>query len=215
VLVARRAVRTYSAAMTRKIELMPLNQVTGADKNPKKHAHDDISRSIGRFGYVEPVVLDERTGRLVAGHGRIQALRVAQKKGDAPPQGVEERDGTWLVPVLRGWSSRSDTEAQAYLVASNHLTTKGGWENGELVQLLQGLEQQAALEGTGYTSDDIAALLDGLADEAEESSNKAPKSEHGPDNVFQVLVEVDGEDAQADLIGKLEREGFKCRPLVF
>lgn len=199
----------------RRLEMMPLRDITGAEKNPKKHAHDDISKSIGRFGYVEPVVLDERTNRLVAGHGRIQALRAARKKGEAPPQGVEERDGEWFVPVMRGWASRSDTEAQAYLVASTHLTTKGGWEDGELVEMLQALEAQAALDGTGYNSDDIAGLIDSLTD-ADEEAEKKPKAEHNDvGNVFQVLVEVSSEDSQADLIERLEREGFKCRPLVF
>lgn len=145
----------------RRLELMPLAAVTGAEKNPKKHAHEDIGKSIGRFGYVEPVVLDERTQRLVAGHGRVQALRAAKVKGEAPPQGVEVNDkGEWLVPVLRGWASRSDTEAQAYLVASNSLTTKGGWENAQLAELLQSLAQQQALDGTGF---DEAAIDEVLA----------------------------------------------------
>ena len=151
----------------RRIELMPLNAIMGAERNPKKHAHEDIGRSIGRFGYVEPCVLDERTSRLVAGHGRVQALRVAKKKGDAPPQGIELREGEWFVPVLRGWASRSDAEAQAYLVASNNLTTKGGWQNGELLELLQDLERQAALDGTGYDSEDLEALLKAVALEQE------------------------------------------------
>lgn len=149
----------------RRLELMPLAAVTGAEKNPKKHAHEDIQKSIGRFGYVEPVVLDERTQRLVAGHGRVQALRAAKVKGEQPPQGVEVNDrGEWLVPVLRGWASRSDTEAQAYLVASNNLTTKGGWENAGLAELLREFEVQAALDGTGFGTADIDALLSKTAD---------------------------------------------------
>ena len=151
----------------RKIEMMPLNAITGAQKNPKRHSHEDIEKSISRFGYVEPVVLDERTGRLVAGHGRVQALRVAKKTGDKPPQGVVEKGGEWLVPVLRGWASRSDTEAEAYLVASNHLTTKGGWDDGELAKLLQSLNEQAALDGTGFDSSSIDEVLR-RASEAEE-----------------------------------------------
>lgn len=147
-------------AQARRLELMPLAAITGADKNPKQHAHEDIGKSIGRFGYVEPVVLDERTNRLVAGHGRVQALRAAKIKGDTPPQGVEVNDkGEWLVPVLRGWESRSDAEASAYLVASNNLTTKGGWENSGLTELLRDLETQSALEGTGFDVADVDAFI--------------------------------------------------------
>ena len=161
----------------RRLELMPLNAITGAEKNPKRHANEDIGKSIGRFGYVEPCVLDERTHRLVAGHGRVQALRVAKKAGEKPPQGVEERDGEWFVPVLRGWASRSDTEAQAYLVASNHLTTKGGWENAGLLEMLQSLEKQAALDGTGYGPEDLDALLKSVALEQEPDEGKTDPDE--------------------------------------
>lgn len=162
----------------RRLELMPLRDITGAENNPKKHANEDIGKSIGRFGYVEPVVLDERTQRLVAGHGRVQALRVARKKGDAPPQGVELRDGEWFVPVLRGWASRSDAEASAYLVASNNLTTKGGWENAGLAELLQSLAQQQALDGTGFDEDAIDGLLKEVALE-----QKAKEGNMDPDDV--------------------------------
>lgn len=145
--------------MTRRLEMMSLATLTGASRNPKRHANEAISTSIGRFGYVEPIVLDERTGRLVAGHGRMQALRASKVAGQSPPQGVEVREGEWLVPVLRGWASRSDTEAQAYLVASNNLTTKGGWDNGELGALLKELAAQQALDGTGFAEADIEAVL--------------------------------------------------------
>lgn len=199
--------------MARRIELMALNSLVGAQKNPKRHSDEEIRASIGRFGYVEPCVHDERTGRLVAGHGRVEALRAAKLKGDSPPQGVEIRDGEWFVPVLRGWASRSDTEAEAYLVASNQLTTKGGWDDTELASLLEGLEKQSALEGTGYSADDVDDLLSGLA--ADDKKSRKRERENDVANVFQVLVEVSGEDAQATLIDKLEKDGFKCRPLVF
>ena len=150
----------------RRLEMMPLNAITGADSNPKRHDDVGIGASIGRFGYVEPVVIDERTGRLVAGHGRTQALRVAKAAGATPPQGVEMGDdGVWMVPVLRGWASRSDTEAEAYLLASNQLTQTGGWDNASLGEMLKSLEAQGALEGTGFDEEGIAQVLKDAAAE--------------------------------------------------
>ena len=58
---------------TTRIEYVPLDQLKKAPRNPKAHS-DDIKTSIGRFGYVEPIVVDERTGCIVAGHGRREAL---------------------------------------------------------------------------------------------------------------------------------------------
>lgn len=148
----------------RKLELMSLASITGADRNPKRHASTELGKSIGRFGYVEPVVLDERTGRLVAGHGRVEALRVERHKGGRPPEGVVEKDGEWFLPVLRGWSSRSDAEASAYLVASNRLTELGGWDEAELGALLKELSEQQALEGVGFDEEQLREALDAAID---------------------------------------------------
>jgi DNA modification methylase len=147
----------------RRMEYMLVEELAPALKNPKKHAERDLDLSVGRFGYTEPVLMDERTGRLVAGHGRVEALRRLQAKGDLPPEGVVDRGGKWLVPVVRGWSSRSDQEAEAYLLASNQLTVAGGWDNNSLVDMLGELEAAHALEGVGFSRDEISKLLDSVA----------------------------------------------------
>jgi DNA modification methylase len=151
-------------AMTqRRLEYMPLDELKGAPRNPKRHS-SDIPVSIGRFGYTEPIVLDERTGRMVAGHGRRTALMQMRAAKQEPPEGVQVHEsGQWLVPVLRGWSSRSDTEADAYLLASNRLTEAGGWENAELDKLLLELHEQDALHGLGFDSAYLTELLDSAA----------------------------------------------------
>jgi hypothetical protein len=143
----------------RRLEHMPLDELCKAKRNPKAHDLDTIQTSVGRFGYVEPVVIDERTGLLVAGHGRRKALQLMKRRGDAPPQGVTVGEsGDWLVPVLRGWSSRSDTEAEAYLVASNRLTETGGWHDADLAEMLRDLRVQDALDGVGFSDEELAAL---------------------------------------------------------
>lgn len=143
----------------RQLVYMPLSSIQGATKNPKQHAAEAISTSIGRFGYIEPVVLDERTGRLVAGHGRIESLRAKKLTGEPPPEGVKDENGEWLVPVLRGWKSRSDTEAQAYLLASNQLTFAGGWDEGQLSAMLAELDASKALDGVGFSDEELQRLL--------------------------------------------------------
>ena len=35
------------------------------------------------------------------------------------PNRIKEKDGEWLVPVLKGISFNDDNEAQAYLIADN------------------------------------------------------------------------------------------------
>lgn len=42
--------------------------------NPKDHDLEELKRSFLRFGFVQPILVDETSGRIVAGHGRVQAL---------------------------------------------------------------------------------------------------------------------------------------------
>ncbi len=151
-----------TASRATRLDWMPLGQLQPAKRNPKQHS-SEIGTSIGRFGYVEPIVLDERTGRIVAGHGRREALLAMRKRGEAPPAGVRAEGEEWLVPVLRGWASRSDAEAEAYLLASNKLTEAGGWDNEQLAGLLKDLDAQDALDGVGFTDAELEALLGEVA----------------------------------------------------
>lgn len=147
--------------MTRRIEYMPLDGIRPATKNVKAHDIGAINQSMGRFGYVEAVQLDERTERLVAGHGRLDTLRAMRKDNQPAPPGVEVRDGAWWVPVARGWASKDDAEAKAYLIASNRLVELGGWDEAARDAVLQELAQagEDALAGTGYDTADVDRLL--------------------------------------------------------
>lgn len=100
--------------MKRRLEFMTLASLKEAKKNPKDHDVALIVESIRRFGLGEAPLLDERTGRLVAGHGRLEALRQLQQSKATPPAGVLQRGKHWLVPVQRGWSSKNDREAEGY-----------------------------------------------------------------------------------------------------
>jgi len=150
-------------ATARRIEYMRLDDIKPAPRNPKQHDRAAIGASVDRFGLSEVPLLDERTGRLVAGHGRLEDILARAERGDEPPDGVRvARDGQWTMPVVRGWASRSDAEAEAYLVASNRLTERGGWDDSALASLLSDLAaaDAALLEVTGYDPDDLTRLIE-------------------------------------------------------
>lgn len=137
----------------------PLDSIEGAHRNPKEHDLDGIVASIARHGFVEPLILDERTGRLLGGHGRVEALVAMRAAGEAPPEGLTPE---WEVPVVR-LRSRSDADADALLVALNGLTIKGGWNEAELASMLEELAAtDLGLVGTGYSSDDLDRMMAGL-----------------------------------------------------
>lgn len=153
---------TAPADAPRHLEYLPLSQIQRAVHNPKRHATDRIAGSIGRFGLGEVPMLDERTGRLVAGHGRYDDLLARHEQGQAPPDGVlVGDDGEWLMPVLRGWRSRSDADAEAYLIASNRTTELGGWDDTELADMLSriGAAEPELVDVAGYSGTELADLL--------------------------------------------------------
>lgn len=154
-----------SDAAERRLDYVPLDDIAGTDGNPKEHDLPAVIRSIASLGYTAPVMLDERTGRLILGNGRLAALRVIRayvngddieeryeplfgekpvKKGLSgadgaarPPGGIRiDGDGRWLVPVVRGWASADDDHARAAVIADNQLTIKGGWDERALAEWL-------------------------------------------------------------------------------
>lgn len=143
----------------RAITYLRLDEIVHAPRNPKRHADEQIGRSIAHHGLAEVPLRDDRTGRLVAGHGRHEQLQDMHAASETPPDGVlVAEDGMWLMPVVTGWASRSDADAEAYLVASNQLTMVSGWENAVLTEVLADLEETALLDLTGFTKSDLDRL---------------------------------------------------------
>lgn len=129
-------------------------------RNPKLHANDLIGKSIARFGMVEPVVIDQRTGFIMSGHGRVETLQKMLADGATPPEGITvAADGDWLIPAVTSWASRNDIEAEAALIALNRTTEMGGWESQSLADILVSLTAADALSGVGYTDTDLSLLL--------------------------------------------------------
>jgi DNA modification methylase len=145
----------------RRLEYIPLSEIKPAKRNPKRHALSELGASFEQFGYVEPVVIDERTGLLVAGHGRREELLELRKAGETPPDGIQVRADEWLVPVLRGWASKTDDEAEAFLLTSNRLVELGAWYKDELAHVIADIQArgQIKLQSLGWAQAEIEAFV--------------------------------------------------------
>lgn len=185
-----------SSPTTRQIEHLSLSELRPDPRNPKGHSVETIDASVGRFGFVEPIVIDGRTGLIISGHGRTKTLRAMFDRGETPPEGVRVNEaGEWLIPVVAGWASRTDTEANAALIAFNRTSEVGGWVDDALLGLLDELSQvEDGFEGVGYSERDLADLqsllsgppdLDDLADEWDVESGL--KDDDTPNTVKIVL----------------------------
>lgn len=140
----------------RYIEYLALDTIPLAIRNPKGHAAKVIRESIDRHGFAEAPMIDERTGRLIAGHGRFADLETRRAAGEGAPDDIKvDAEGRWLVPVQRGWASRDDAEAEAYLLTSNQASIAGGWIDAELAPLIIDLQAGPGLAGVGFTTDDL------------------------------------------------------------
>lgn len=211
----------HTGRRDRSITYVRLDEIQGADVNPKAHDGPGIARSVGDFGLAELPLLDERTGRLVAGHGRIEDLRSRKATGGvAPPDLRIDDDGEWLVPVQAGWSSKNDAHARAYVAASNKLSENGGWDKDLLGAYLGDLNAHGLLELAGFTVEEMDDLLDdgdagGQPDPPPEASGDIEQRVH--DVIAQALLDEFGDtgvawaaasDAAAVCVKRLKAEAL-------
>jgi hypothetical protein len=201
--------------LARWLELLPLDELLRrpAPRNPKKHLEQGIRESITRHGFVEAPTIDERTGRLVAGHGRLNDLAERHKAGEEPPEGVElSEDGTWMVPVQRGWASRTDQDAEAFVIAANALTIAGGWDEDMLAEMLRDYQDEPDwLAGTGYDEKSIVSFLASTGSLSDDDA--APDQSALLTHQQAVMVECADDEEQRLLIERLTKEGYTCRAL--
>lgn len=146
-----------------RIQYTRLDKIKRDPQNPKEHDLGALSESFERFGFVAPIGVNETTGFLIFGHGRLDELERAKIAGDDPPEGIKvnKSDGMWRVPVIRG-VSLSDDDGSAYIVADNRLVELGGWDDPKLAEMLMavaGGDAEAGLKGVGFDGDDLDRLI--------------------------------------------------------
>lgn len=199
-----------------RIEYMPLQKLLKFPGNPKAHNDEAIAGSIDAFGFNDPLAIDERTGQLSEGHGRLHALRQRRAAGDAPPEHVREADdgSDWLVPVVRGVSFKSKGQLERYIVAHNQTTIAGGWGDGKLLAgiLSRAEKQQVPMHVLGFEAAAVKRIL-----VKQHLRVPAGGTKEGPQLgglTYKLVVECRDERHQGELLMRLEKEGLKCQLLT-
>ena len=127
-------------------EMMPVAQLTPRQANPRVHSKKQIkqiARSIERFGFNSPVLIDNNGG-IVAGHGRVAAAKLL---------------GTTAIPVRR-LSHLSPEEVRAYVIADNRLGELAGWDSEMLAIELQAvIDIGIDVQLTGFEMGHIDIIL--------------------------------------------------------
>lgn len=198
-----------------RIEYVPLSQLKRAKVNPKEHDLPLIIASMREHGVTQPMAEDARTGRLYAGHGRMEALAALWKEdADKPPRGVRKEGDDWLVPVLRGVEFKDDAAAERYLLLDNRATELGGWDHVKLAPMLAKIaaDGKDALASVGFAGPEFLEAMGQLANPQVESSRDTHERLVGL--TYSVVVTCKDEDEQTALLERLEGEGLKCKPMV-
>lgn len=199
-----------------RIEYMALGVLEKWPRNPKEHDFDYLGGSFKRFGFVAPPMIDEGTGRLVAGHGRLEKLAALKAAGEKPPTRIRvDAAGEWWVPVLRGIRFRDAREAEAWLISDNEGPGLGGWKDRELLELLE--DHRGDLEGTGFDVDRVDELAEKLASmaddvpEVEDLEEREPRTELAYEDRYALVVSCKSEDDQKATFERLREMGFEVK----
>jgi DNA modification methylase len=128
-------------------ELRNLQTLKPYQHNARTHSKrqiEQIARSIERFGFLNPVLIDA-SGTIIAGHGRVEAAKLL---------------GLAQIPTLR-IEHLTDAEKRAYILADNKLAEKAGWDREILAIELQALvDMDFEIELTGFEMAEVDFLLD-------------------------------------------------------
>lgn len=111
---------------------------------------EKLKTSIERFGNVEPVVWNRRTGNVVGGHQRLAVLK--SMGYESVPCSVVDLD---------------EKEEKLLNIALNKI--KGQWDYDKLEEILSGFDYEVAT-ASGFSAEEIAVILannDDLGDDAD------------------------------------------------
>ena len=113
------------------VELLPAEYNPRKDLKPGDEEYEKLKRSIEEFGYVEPVIWNKTTGRVVGGHQRLKVLI---------DLGITEVDCVVI--------EMDDAKEKALNIALNKIS--GDWDKDKLTLLiadLQGEDFDVSLTG--------------------------------------------------------------------
>ncbi|CUT11439.1 ParB domain protein nuclease [Bradyrhizobium sp.] len=131
----------------------PTDALNPRATNPRTHSKkqiEQIGRAIRKFGFTNPVLIDQSDG-VIAGHGRLAAAKLI---------------GQHEVPTVR-LADMGEAEIRAYVIADNKLAENAGWDKrllGLELQYLSQLEIDLDATITGFEVAEIDILIDELSD---------------------------------------------------
>lgn len=124
--------------------MVPADAVRPHPSNPNNGDVDEIVASVMVNGCYRPIIANQESGYILAGHHLYAALLQL---------------GATRIPVL--WLSTDDRESARILLADNRIAALARVDDGLLIDLLKYVDNDDVdgLAGTGYSVDDYLDLL--------------------------------------------------------
>ncbi len=170
-------------------DLRPANYNPRRDLKPDDVDYQKLRRSIQEFGYVEPIIWNERTGTVVGGHQRLKVLI---------EQGIEE-----IECVIVNLEEKDEKILNVLLNKA-----KGRWDIEKLSDILQELNEAGEMEITGYEDWEFQSLMmqyDHIKDLMNEDfSNFDPGKERDTFTMTFSLPVVEKETAEKYILNEKE-----------
>ena len=131
------------------VEYMDINELKPLIGNPREHTDrniNDITKSIKRFGWTNPIIVRKADNMIVAGHGRVEA---------AKNQGLEQ------VPVV--YVDMSENDAKLYNITDNRTAETSEWDHAQLNTLIEELNglPDIDIEDTGFYTHELEMMMNG------------------------------------------------------
>jgi len=125
------------------IERVKLSKLKPWTKNPRKnHAFEAIAESIKEFGYLSPIIVQKGTYRILAGHGRLGALK---------------KSGIHEAPVIV--ADIDDAAADAFTITDNKTGLVSDWDFQTLAEILKTLSTKFDFTKMGWSDFELSPIL--------------------------------------------------------
>jgi DNA modification methylase len=171
----------------------PTSELRLRQKAPRRHSSeqiDQIATSIRRFGFYNPIIIDENDYAVIG----VARLAAAQKLG------------LLKVPTVK-LSELSEADKRALIIADNRIAEASCWDRELLAIELQELTEIGFdIELTGFSVPEVDLIIKEFSENSDSSDEPVPSPEPGPPisrigDIWQLgrhrLVCADARDAKA------------------
>ena len=155
------------------------------EKNPRKNdnAVDEVANSIKEFGFKVPIVID-KDNVIVCGHTRYKASK---------------KLGLEVVPCVIA-DDLTEEQIKAYRLADNKVSELAEWDIDLLGEELDGIFD---IDMSDFGFD--------LSEDEEEQPTERKDLSDKVGETYEVIIECDSEEQQAEIYERVRKEGLSCR----